>query len=197
MGIQILSTFERTGEGNYPLLTDQDVKGGWMTCPNTALRDAIPPNLRKEGMHVFVTDVAKLYRLNAGLLTWTEVPFGGSSVDPTKGTYACPAGVNVLDAVYASAPDTVDRAEADTAKIPCVGFVYTKPVATSAVIQYSGELAGFTGLVPGDTYWVGLTPGSITNDVDSYPLGAVVQEVGWARNTTTLVIMLDRDWVQL
>jgi hypothetical protein len=196
MGIPIFSTFERSGAGDYCLVRDTDVGGGWMTVLTAALRDAIPPALRKDGMHVFVTDVQKLYRLLPGGV-WDEIPFGGSSVDPTKGTFACPGTVNVRDAVYSSAEDTVDQAEADNTKVPCVGFVYARPGALAATVQYSGELTGFTGLVTGSTYYVGLTPGAITDDVSAYPMGSVVQEVGWARNSTTLVIVIDRDWVQL
>jgi hypothetical protein len=116
----------------------------------------------------------------------------------TGNLYTCPSGVNVADAVYSTGPDTIDQANASSSStIPVIGFVSSKPTSTSAIIQYSGEVSGFVGLVPGDTYYLSLTAGQVTNDVSSYITGEVVQKVGFAKDTTTLVVMVNRDFTVL
>ena len=77
MPISILSTFERKNNGDFPLLLNTDVGGGWMTVVDNTARDAIEPNIRAEGMHVWSVAAATLYRLAADLVTWTPVPLGG------------------------------------------------------------------------------------------------------------------------
>lgn len=104
----------------------------------------------------------------------------------------------VLQAVYLSQSDTVEAASASApATAPAVGFIQAKPSAVNAVVQYSGAIDGFSGLTPGATYFLGLTPGTITTDVSAYPTGAIVQRVGYAEDLTTLVIQLDRDYTIL
>jgi len=196
MGIDILSTFQRSGVGNYPLIDDGDQRGGFQVVASTAARDAIQTALRKEGMHVYVTATGILWRLNADLVSWTVAVFaGGGAVN--EGTYTSTAGTAVRDIAYLSAADVAEPADADdVAKQPVIGFVKDKPTATTATVQYTSELAGFTGLIAGSTYFLSTTPGQITLVPPSAP-GAIVQRVGFAKNSTTLVIMIDRDFVIL
>lgn len=122
---------------------------------------------------------------------------GGGSGGVVSGTYTCPAGINPLDAVYLSAADNVDLADADDAsKQPLIGIVDSKPAATTALVTYYGEVSGFVGLVPGDTYYLSITPGQITNVAPSNP-GEIVQRIGFARSATVLMVMVDRDWTLL
>lgn len=122
---------------------------------------------------------------------------GGSSGSLISTIYNCPATVAINDAVFLSAADTVDQAASNiVTDRPCVGVVIAKPTATTCEIQYAGELGGFAGLVPGDTYYLSTTPGILTNVPPSTP-GEIVQEVGFARNATTLVVLIERDFTQL
>jgi hypothetical protein len=109
--------------------------------------------------------------------------------------------VAVGDAVYVSAADTVDKADASAAATtPVVGFVVSKPLATTAIVQYDGELGGFAGLTTGARYFLALTAGEIAlpGDADFPTLaGEVVQVLGVARNATTLVIDPELDYVIL
>lgn len=139
----------------------------------------------------------------AQLLNVGAVPDGGgggggngdSLVDPT--VYSCPPTVALYDAVYLSGANAVDLADGDNPiTFPCMGIVVEKPTATTAKVAYAGKVAGFAGLVPGDTYFIDTTPGQITNTAPSNP-GDVVQKIGWARNATTLVLQLDRDYTVL
>lgn len=140
----------------------------------------------------------------AGILSWTVGGGGGGgsgvAVDSAS-LYSCPATVAVRDVVYLSAADAVDKADADDpAKFPAIGFVVTKPSATTCTVRYAGELGGFSGLTLGSTYYSATTPGGIARVGDGdFPtaLGSVVQELGFARNATTLAVVIDRDFTIL
>ena len=126
------------------------------------------------------------------------IPGGGGGVaSAVQGTYTCPAGVAVLDAVYLSGAGAVDLADADdVSKQPLIGIVDSKPGATTAIVTYYGEVSGFVGLTPGDTYYLSITPGQITNVAPVNP-GEIVQRIGFAKSATVLVVMVDRDWTVL
>lgn len=115
---------------------------------------------------------------------------------PTSGVvYTCAAGLAVCDAVYLSGTDEVALADADDeTKQPLIGFIYEKPTATTCLVQYNGELDGFTGLSTKVNYYLSETPGEITTTSPTAP-GSISQKVGFARNSTTLVVFVDRDYV--
>jgi hypothetical protein len=105
----------------------------------------------------------------------------------------------VNDIVYLSAADAIDKADATTiATMPAIGFVASKPTPITATLRYYGELTGFVGLTPGQTYFVDILPGQIVVEAGapSAP-GNVVQKIGFARNSTTMVVQIDRDFVSL
>jgi len=125
------------------------------------------------------------------------IPGGGGGVSAVQDTFACPAGVAVRDAVYLSAADTVDQADAnDASKQPLIGIVDSKPGALTAIVTFYGVVTGFVGLTPGATYYLSETLGQITTTAPVNP-GSIVQRVGFAKNATTLIVFTDRDWVQL
>jgi len=110
--------------------------------------------------------------------------------------YSCAPGVAVLDAVYLTGADTVGQALANgVATMPVIGIVASKPTPITCIIRYHDEQAGFVGLAPGATYYASdVTPGAISLAAPvSPPPGHVIQRVGFARSTTTLVVFLDRD----
>jgi hypothetical protein len=132
-----------------------------------------------------------------GLITWDGKPIAGIGLTGAGEPYNCSTGIAVRDAVYLSGSDTIDLAQADVvSERPVIGFVLSKPTSTSAIVQYTGEIVGFSGLTPGATYWLSETPGQITTTAP-ITQGSIVQEVGWARNATTLVINVNRDFVVL
>src|SRR4051812_5382551 len=94
-------------------------------------------------------------------------PGGGSSSgssNPVLAVLSCPSGVAVNDAVYQLDDGTCNQADAsDPTKMPVIGFVDSKPSATSAIVRYAGELAGLSGLSPSETYFADpAVPGGIT-----------------------------------
>jgi hypothetical protein len=117
-----------------------------------------------------------------------------SSASPTSAVFTCPAGVNLNDAAAITGADAADQADANNAAArPCRGFVISKPTATSCILQYAGELSGFVGLTPNATYYLSETAGAISGKPTSP--GTIQQVVGWARNTTTLVIDIEQNYI--
>lgn len=117
------------------------------------------------------------------------------SPSPSQALYSCPSSVQVGDAVYLTGPDAIDRASAvSEGTTDAFGFVGAKPTATLAQVVTDGDLSAFVGLdatPPGNVYFLGLVPGTITNDVSGYGSGNVTQQLGTAKNTTTLVIEVE------
>ena len=137
----------------------------------------------------------------AGNLTWLAAGGGGTAdgvILPTS--FTCPTGVSVRDAVYITGDDAVDKADASNpAERPARGFVASKPTAVTCKMQTSGEMTGFSGLVAGDAYVLDVTSGNIVDvsATSGFATGSIIQHIGWARNTTTLVIELDDEFTVL
>lgn len=121
-----------------------------------------------------------------GIIMW-----GGLYVVLGTKPYACPAGVAVGDAVYITGADAVDKADASAiGTSPAFGLVRFKPSTTECIVQSSGEMDVFAGLTAGDTYYLSAsTPGGITNVTPGN--GETVQPLGFARNGTTLFVLID------
>jgi len=121
--------------------------------------------------------------------TWINIAAGGST-GAVVGTYTGPT-VNVADAVYVSAANTVSQADASspTGANFTVGICIAKPDVATATVQYAGEAAVFSGtLVAGDTYYLDTTAGQITNNVSGHGAGDTIQIMGVAKDSNTLVI---------
>jgi len=104
----------------------------------------------------------------------------------------CPATVAVRDVVYQTGASSVDKAKADsTSTMPAVGVVISKPTATTCIINRSGEIGGFAGALTADLYYYvdPSTAGAITNTPPNTS-GNVVQQVGYAKTTSILVVQL-------
>jgi len=121
---------------------------------------------------------------------------GASAGASVKETYACPATVSVLDAVYFSAPGTVDKADATTSLTICVGVVIAKPTAVTAEVMHYGVTAGWVGLTTNATYYLSLVAGVLTLTAPT-GTGEVRQAVGVASSATTLVVMTTREYILL
>lgn len=153
------------------------------------------------------TDVVPGYLLDK-LIPGTNVSFGISSppnetitINAVAGggaafqllspiVYAAPSGSTANQAVYSNGTDSVALANATSlTTVPVLGFISSKPTSTTAIVCYSGELGGFSGLNPSSLYYLSTTPGQITTTPPS-GTGNVVQPVGIARNPTTLVVGL-------
>ncbi len=117
-------------------------------------------------------------------------------------TYLMGPGVAVRDAViHSTTPNTVDRADASTVATGRSFGVVTAintPAPGSCTVFLVGEVTGFSGLVSGSAYLLGITPGVIVESTDianvDYPdnVGNVIQVVGVARTATVLEVDPDR-----
>ena len=151
----------------------------------------------------------QIVRVNAGetALEFASVSVGAVD-DPVKIVRTFTAGVSVLDVVYQRSDGTVDVADADAGvanTIPVVGIVSAidSPLVGECEIVTSGDLGGFSGLVAGKVYILSTAPGGIVADDDTgngdYPSivpasGDVFQEVGYAKDATTLLVGVLRDF---
>jgi hypothetical protein len=115
---------------------------------------------------------------------------GGANVVTGASTYTfivAPA-IAINDPVYVSATNTAALADATSVTTaPCVGFVTSKPTATSAIVQTNGFLTGFSGLVAGDTYFLAVGGGITTTPPNT--VGNIIQKLGIAISSTVI-------WVQ-
>lgn len=128
-----------------------------------------------------------------GQEAWDELAARVRILESTPGAaqqvYTVSAGVTVRQLLYRSGSGTAALADAsDPAKMPAIGFVASKPSATTAVLADEDELGGFVGLTPGAVYYADpATPGGITA-TQPVTAGQVAQEVGVAKSATVLTI---------
>jgi len=109
-----------------------------------------------------------------------------------SGPYTCDTGVAVGEFVYFSGANTIDESEnTNPLTVPAIGVVVNKPTATSCFLAHEGEVDGFTGLTSGAIYYLAATGGVSTTAPTT--LGNVVQRVGIAINTTTLLLTLNQE----
>jgi hypothetical protein len=121
-----------------------------------------------------------------------------STGTPTILVLDCPVTVNVGDAIYLAGDNYIEAANATSeTTMPAFGFVATKPTPTTASIRYNGTLGSFTGLTAGHEYYIDTVAGKITDNVDLYTSGNVVQQVGIALNDTTLFVSINQDYATL
>jgi hypothetical protein len=73
--------------------------------------------------------------------------------------------------------------------MPVIGVILSKPTPTTCIIARSGEVSTFVGLVVGSNYFADTAAGLITL-TPPVGTGRVVQQVGYAKTVTTLVIEL-------
>jgi len=78
MGIKITGKFD-TGGGEYPLVEDTHLEGGFRVVATIEERDNIPDLRRKSGMVVYCQEDGKFWQLQDDLISWVEVSLGGGS----------------------------------------------------------------------------------------------------------------------
>jgi hypothetical protein len=137
------------------------------------------------------------------------VPATPTSGNALTGNYTHAGGLNFGDAVYSPAPGIAAIADADGPTTqPLIGIVLSVlppfPAPGAAVIQYQGEISGFVAagipLVPNVDYFLttaGVTGLTISNVPPAAGTGPILQRVGLSKDPDTLIIMVDRDFIQL
>jgi len=139
-----------------------------------------------------------------GTLDFAEVGAGGGGDPATnRGTYTHLGGLAVGDAVYLSASGQVALADANgPGTQPVIGLVQSV-VGGTCVVQYSGEMAGFSGLVPRAIYYLstsGVSGSTITATAPDIPPETpplISQKIGIAKSATVLLIKVDTDFTEI
>jgi hypothetical protein len=67
MSIEVIDTLVPKNNGDFAVVEDTHLLGGWRVVPDVATRNAIPDLRRKSGMVVFVISPPNEYQLGAGL----------------------------------------------------------------------------------------------------------------------------------
>ena len=137
-----------------------------------------------------------------GSLDYAEAG-AGSYTPPNIGTWSHLGGIAARDAVYIQGDGVVDLADANgPGTQPLIGLVLTVD-GPSCIVQYSGEMGGFTGLAPGDIYYLsttGISGSTITNvapDIPPETPPLISQKVGIAKSSTVLIIKVDTDFTEV
>lgn len=122
-------------------------------------------------------------------------PTGGGPIIVTPGeggVWSCPADLPLLSLVYVDSSNHVDKANASsTDTMMSIGFVSSKN-GTSCSVQSNGELSGFSGLLPGKTYYASSVAGAIwTPTEESLIFPLVVQVVGTAKTDSILLVNIN------
>jgi hypothetical protein len=121
----------------------------------------------------------------------------GNSNAIVSTAYNCLSSVALYDIVYCNGADSIAVANATSlSTAPAIGFVNSKPTTTTAILTYFGELGGFSGLTSGVQYFLNTVDGQITTTAPS-TTGNILQRVGIARNSTTLLVQIDSNFILL
>ncbi len=121
------------------------------------------------------------------------------SLTVVSAQYSTGVGVAVNDLVYINGSGSVDKADANgSGTFPAIGFVLSKPTTTQAIVQFMGELSGFSGLTPNKVLFMSETPGEIV-DESSLPIssGAAIQPVAVARSSSIIAVLIHPDFTLL
>jgi len=147
--------------------------------------------MQKSLANDLIVPPSELVIVPASPVPWPLVPPSG----PIGVAYSCPPTVALHDWVYLAAADAVDKASATDETKVAIGLVVDKPTTTSCLVVNEGEFSGFTGLdVTKTSYYLAEAAGQMTGVSPVAPF-TITQRLGYPRNTTTFVVMVDRDYV--
>lgn len=178
------------GDILFPAIADSAGEVDAFRLPQRAGVPTATPTASGEGFAVWDSINNMLYIWNGS--SWTS-QFSTASSTPkvidTTTYVAASGGVSARDAVYISAANELDLADASSETTArCVGFATATAAGAAAVsLQRMGVLGGFTGLTAGARQYLSETAGAITGTVPTTS-GAEVVQVGYAASTTELDI---------
>jgi len=112
-----------------------------------------------------------------------------NSIISAVGAFTTDTGVVVGELVYASGSFAAD--EADNSAVgtgPAIGIVTAKPTTTTATVAFAGEVSVLSGLTVGADFFMGTNGSIILAGVLPTATGSVIQKVGVAVSTTTLLL---------
>jgi hypothetical protein len=155
---------------------------GDLAFQNSAGQSAVLP-IGADGQILTTLDAS------GGVIGWAP-----PAASTSGAVFSCPATVAVGDVVYISGSGTVDVASTEAGAgqtADAIGVVSSKPTSVTAVVNFSGIVAGFSGLTPGSIYYQAPgTPGGITTTAPSGS-GEKAHRIGVATSTVELLVSLN------
>lgn len=135
-------------------------------------------------------EAGQVLQFDSGTNTW------GADYSPgVENSFNCATTVNVGDIVYVSGNNTIDKADnTNINTIPCIGIVGSKPTATTAIVKSSGKLSGFSGIIPGQRYYVGTNGTMITSP--PIAVDSITQIVAIGLDNTTILMTISYNYVE-
>lgn len=171
----------------------------WVPSLQDNLSATIPPTVSNDSTQGYeigsvwaIVTVPRRYFVcldaSVGAAVWNELATAAVSNE----IFTVPSAVAVRDLVYVTGASTADRADNGAASTnPAKGVVVAKPTTTSAEVVFYGVVGGYAGLTSGALQFLGTTGGIIESSLPTTP-GEVIQKVGLAINTTTLLFDPDQ-----
>jgi hypothetical protein len=193
MAINLIDIIKQKNGAVFPLYEDIDGLGGFKTVADTTARNAIDAVYRKEGMFVWTIADAKLWRLNAGLSTWTEFTGGGGAATAiTDATLTAAENIFAQDPVALNASGGLIRANAEVSTNQEVYGICTTsasagnlvPVILSGIWTYTSAFA-----VPSVVY-LGVGGGATGTPPNPSVAGRRITRLGQVRTTTTMFVQI-------
>lgn len=145
--IQVISSIKPINNGQFPVVEDVDISGGYQVRADLPDRDAIPAANRKEGMLVFVQSNSNFYTLVGGITNsdWAIANLGGGTGG--SNVFVFRPGLPTSAPFYNTWTETVvarDLATTGPAIIMVDGY-YAGPFGPVADLDY--DLAGRTAII--------------------------------------------------
>jgi hypothetical protein len=175
---------------SFPAISDVAGEVDALRIPSLAGVPTATPTTGGSGHLVFDTTNNDLYIWDGAAWDNLNIVEVANNVDDS---YIAEVAVAARDLVYISSADNVSPAIASAnASSQGIGFATAAALATAAVnVRKFGRLDGFSGLTAGARYYLsGSVAGAITATV---PVGAgnTILQAGYAKNATTLDIMIE------
>lgn len=173
----------------FPVVTDTAGQVDAFRLPALAGPPTATPTAGGEGFVVWDSSNDSLYIWDGAAWNNQNTVTSAQNLDDT---YIAEIEVAERDLVYISSADNVSPASASTpVEAQGVGFAIEPADATDPVtVRKYGRLDGFTGLTAGARYYAdGVVDGAITTTIPTTS-GYTILSVGYAKNTTTLDIMI-------
>lgn len=134
-----------------------------------------------------------------GSTSWTVPAGSGSTTLDFEAN--CPSGAAVGDAVYVTGAKvggvtqvaTVDIT--DYNKMPAIGVITAKTIATDCTVQYAGEVTIYSGLTSGRVYMIDQN-GEPTAALPTVGSDHYVQRIGVATSTDSLLLQVNTSLVK-
>lgn len=168
----------------FPVISDAAGEVDAIRLPALAGVPTATPADGGEGYMVWDSSDNKLYIWDGA--AWDDQSTVQSANRVTN-NYTAGVALAAVEAVYISAANTVQKADAAT-NFQVIGFAESAALITASVpVASEGVLGGFTGLTAGSRYYLSATAGAISATVPTTSGQSVIQ-VGYAKSATELHI---------